>query len=149
MDCPECGRHFKNNKALNGHMRLHGGFDWTRKVCVRVLHEPCGTSISLCQPYQAIQQMQQQQQKKDQQQTKEQPKASSPTPPSDNFVREQLKQHVRDKHSDDGKQGDEPTRKKDKEKKISSTSTKTFSSRKVGSISHILTHLVNVPATTL
>ena len=24
---------FKNNKALNGHMRLHGGFDWTKKVC--------------------------------------------------------------------------------------------------------------------
>ena len=23
---------FKNNKALNGHMRLHGGFDWTKKV---------------------------------------------------------------------------------------------------------------------
>jgi uncharacterized C2H2 Zn-finger protein len=33
VDCPECGRHFKNNKALNGHMRLHGGFDWTRRVC--------------------------------------------------------------------------------------------------------------------
>lgn len=31
VDCPECGRHFKNNKALNGHMRLHGGFDWTRR----------------------------------------------------------------------------------------------------------------------
>ena len=23
---------FKNNKALNGHMRLHGGFDWTKRV---------------------------------------------------------------------------------------------------------------------
>ena len=32
VECPECGRVFKNNKALNGHMRLHGGFDWTKKV---------------------------------------------------------------------------------------------------------------------
>ena len=32
VECPECGRLFKNNKALNGHMRLHGGFDWTKKV---------------------------------------------------------------------------------------------------------------------
>ncbi|XP_064402519.1 nascent polypeptide-associated complex subunit alpha, muscle-specific form-like isoform X3 [Halichondria panicea] len=31
VECPECGRMFKNNKALNGHMRLHGGFDWTKK----------------------------------------------------------------------------------------------------------------------
>lgn len=33
VNCPECGRHFKNNKALNGHMRLHGGFDWTKRIC--------------------------------------------------------------------------------------------------------------------
>ena len=32
VECPECGRMFKNNKALNGHMRLHGGFDWTKRV---------------------------------------------------------------------------------------------------------------------
>ena len=32
VKCPECNRNFKNNKALNGHMRLHGGFDWTKKV---------------------------------------------------------------------------------------------------------------------
>lgn len=35
VECPECGRMFKNNKALNGHMRLHGGFDWTKRVRVR------------------------------------------------------------------------------------------------------------------
>ena len=29
---------FKNNKALNGHMRLHGGFDWTKRVRVRNIH---------------------------------------------------------------------------------------------------------------
>ena len=32
VECPECHRMFKNNKALNGHMRLHGGFDWTKRV---------------------------------------------------------------------------------------------------------------------
>ena len=54
VDCPECGRHFKNNKALNGHMRLHGGFDWTRRVCrvcnlvlvhYQVVMLPAGTSL--------------------------------------------------------------------------------------------------------
>ena len=39
VECPECGRMFKNNKALNGHMRLHGGFDWTKK--------PFGMGVSL------------------------------------------------------------------------------------------------------
>ncbi|KAL5464065.1 hypothetical protein EMCRGX_G033024 [Ephydatia muelleri] len=39
VECPECGRMFKNNKALNGHMRLHGGFDWTKK--------PFGMGLSL------------------------------------------------------------------------------------------------------
>ena len=43
VNCPECGRHFKNNKALNGHMRLHGGFDWTKRIC-RVSPSP---SLSL------------------------------------------------------------------------------------------------------
>lgn len=42
VECPECGRVFKNNKALNGHMRLHGGFDWTKKVSY--IH----TSACLC-----------------------------------------------------------------------------------------------------
>ena len=37
VECPECHRMFKNNKALNGHMRLHGGFDWTKRVSVEYI----------------------------------------------------------------------------------------------------------------